>query len=62
MNVGDMQFYLEAAPAAILFVASTLAGVWLVKRAPAENFCAIILALTFLIGVKSTYVAILALA
>jgi uncharacterized protein len=43
-------------------VVSTFAGVWLVRRAPAERFYAIILALTFLIGVKLTYDAVRALA
>ena len=46
-------------PVAVL---STFAGVWLVRRAPAERFYAIILALTFLIGVKLTYDAVRALA
>jgi uncharacterized membrane protein YfcA len=39
-------------PVAIL---ATLAGVWLVRRAPAERFYPLILGLTFLIGVKLTY-------
>jgi uncharacterized membrane protein YfcA len=43
-------------------VASTFAGVWLVKRVSVDKFYAIILALTFLIGVKLTYGAVLALA
>jgi uncharacterized protein len=43
-------------------VFSTFAGVWLVRRAPAERFYAIILALTFLIGVKLTYDAVRTLA
>jgi uncharacterized protein len=42
-------------------VVSTFAGVWLVRRAPAERFYAVILALTFLIGVKLTYDAVRAL-
>ena len=46
-------------PVAIL---STFAGVWLVRRVSADRFYAIILALTFLIGVKLTYDAVLALA
>lgn len=33
-------------------IASTFAGVWLVKRAPAERFYNIILGLTFLVGLK----------
>ena len=45
-------------PVAIL---STVAGVWLVRRVAAERFYAIILALTFLIGVKLTYDAVGAL-
>jgi hypothetical protein len=36
--------------------------VWLVRRAPADRFYAIILALTFLIGVKLTYDAVRAFA
>ena len=46
-------------PIAIL---STFAGVWLVRRVSADRFYAIILALTFLIGMKLTYDAIRALA
>ena len=46
-------------PVAIL---STFAGVWLVRRVSADRFYAIILALTFLIGVKLTYDAVRALA
>jgi uncharacterized membrane protein YfcA len=46
-------------PVAIL---STFAGVWLVRRVSTDRFYAIILALTFLIGVKLTYDAIRALA
>jgi uncharacterized membrane protein YfcA len=46
-------------PVAVL---STFAGVWLVRRVPADRFYAVILALTFLIGVKLTYDAVLALA
>ncbi len=42
-------------PVAVL---STFAGVWLVQRVPADRFYAIILAFTFLIGVKLTYDAI----
>jgi uncharacterized membrane protein YfcA len=45
-------------PVAIL---STFGGVWLVRRVAAERFYAIILALTFLIGVKLTYDAVHAL-
>ena len=40
---------------------STFAGVWLVRRVSADRFYAIILALTFLIGVKLTYDAVRAL-
>ncbi len=43
-------------------VVSTFAGVWLVRRVSADRFYAIILALTFLVGVKLTYDAVLALA
>jgi uncharacterized protein len=46
-------------PVALL---STFAGVWLVRRVSADRFYAIILALTFLIGVKLTYDAVRALA
>jgi hypothetical protein len=46
-------------PVAVL---STFAGVWLVRRVSADKFYVVILALTFLIGVKLTYDAILALA
>jgi uncharacterized protein len=46
-------------PVAVL---STFAGVWLVRRAPPERFYPVILGLTFLIGVKLTYDAVLALA
>jgi uncharacterized membrane protein YfcA len=46
-------------PVAIL---SAFAGVWLVRRVSTDRFYAIILALTFLIGVKLTYDAIRALA
>jgi uncharacterized protein len=46
-------------PVAIL---STFAGVWLVRRVSPVRFYALILALTFLVGVKLTYDAILALA
>jgi len=46
-------------PVAVL---STFAGVWLVRRAPADRFYVVILALTFLIGVKLTYDAVRVLA
>jgi uncharacterized membrane protein YfcA len=46
-------------PVAIL---STFAGVWLVRRAPVDRFYAVILALTFLVGVKLTYDAVSTLA
>ena len=46
-------------PVAIL---STFAGVWLVRRVSTDRFYAIVLALTFLIGMKLTYDAIRALA
>ncbi len=35
-------------------VVSTFAGVWLVRRVSADRFYAVVLALTFLIGVKLT--------
>ena len=44
-----------------LAVASTFLGVWLVRRVSADRFYAIILALTFLIGVKLTWDAVEAL-
>ena len=46
-------------PVAVL---STFAGVWLVRRVSAERFYLVILALTFLVGVKLTYDAVRALA
>jgi uncharacterized membrane protein YfcA len=46
-------------PVAIL---STFAGVWVVRRVSPDRFYALILALTFLIGIKLTYDAVLALA
>ena len=46
-------------PVAIL---STFAGVWLTRRVSADRFYAVILPLTFLIGVKLTYDAVRALA
>jgi uncharacterized membrane protein YfcA len=46
-------------PVAVL---STFAGVWLVRRVSADRFYAIILVITFLIGVKLTYDAVAALA
>ena len=45
-------------PVAIL---STFAGVWLTRRVSADRFYVVILALTFLIGVKLTYDAVRAL-
>ena len=45
-------------PVAVL---STFAGVWLVRRVSADRFYAIILIITFLIGVKLTYDAVQAL-
>ena len=46
-------------PVAVL---STFAGVWLVRRVSADRFYAVVLGLTFLIGVKLTYDAVRALA
>jgi uncharacterized protein len=46
-------------PVAVLAI---YAGVWVVRRVPADRFYAIILAITFLIGAKLTYDAILGLA
>ena len=45
-----------------LAILSTFAGVWLVRRVSPDRFYALILALTFLIGVKLTYDAVWALA
>jgi uncharacterized membrane protein YfcA len=45
-------------PVAIL---STFAGVWVVRRVSPDRFYAVILALTFLIGIKLTYDAVRAL-
>jgi uncharacterized protein len=45
-----------------LAIVSTFGGVWLVRRVAADRFYAIILAITFLIGIKLTYDAVLALA
>jgi len=36
-------------------VASTIAGVWLVRRVSADRFYAAVLALTFLVGLKLTW-------
>ena len=44
-----------------LAIVSTFAGVWLVRRIDADRFYAIILVITFLIGAKLTYDAVLAL-
>jgi uncharacterized protein len=44
-----------------LAILSTFAGVWLVRRVDADRFYAIILVITFLIGVKLTYDALHAL-
>ncbi len=44
-----------------LAVLSTFAGVWLVRRVSADRFYAVILLITFPIGVKLTYDAVLAL-
>jgi len=43
-------------------IVSTFAGVWVVRRVSPDRFYALILALTFLIGVKLTYDAVRALA
>jgi uncharacterized membrane protein YfcA len=45
-----------------LAIAATFAGVWLVRRISADRFYNAVLILTFLIGVKLSYDAILALA
>lgn len=44
-----------------LTIASAFAGVWLVRRVSAERFYAIVLALTFAIGVKLTWDALAAM-
>ena len=51
-----------AAPLPAATNSGRIAGVWLVRRVSADRFYAVILALTFLIGVKLTYDAIRALA
>jgi uncharacterized membrane protein YfcA len=55
----NMKVSLALIPVAVL---STFAGVWLVRRVDAKRFYAIILVVTFLIGVKLTYDALQALA
>jgi uncharacterized membrane protein YfcA len=55
----DLSLSAGLIPVAIL---SAFAGVWLVRRISTDRFYAIILALTFLIGVKLTYDAVRALA
>ena len=54
----NLKVSLALIPLAIL---STFAGVWLVRRVDAQRFYAIILVITFLIGVKLTYDALHAL-
>jgi uncharacterized membrane protein YfcA len=54
----NLTFSAALIPLAIL---STFAGVWLVRRISADRFYAVILALTFLIGMKLTYDAVQAL-
>jgi uncharacterized protein len=44
-----------------LAIASTLAGVWVVRRVPPEKFYRIVLAVTFGLGVKLIYDAARAL-
>ena len=51
-----------AVSAGLIPVLSTFAGVWFVRRVSPDRFYAIVLVLTFLIGVKLTYDAVLALA
>jgi uncharacterized protein len=55
----NMMVSLALVPVAVL---STFAGVWLVRRVDANRFYAIILVITFVIGVKLTYDALQALA
>jgi uncharacterized membrane protein YfcA len=54
----NLRVSLALIPVAIL---STFAGVWLVRKIDAERFYAIILVITFLIGVKLTYDALQAM-
>jgi hypothetical protein len=54
----NMKVSLALIPLAVL---STFGGVWLVRRVDAQRFYAIILVITFLIGVKLTYDALQAL-
>jgi len=56
---GNLMLSAGLIPVAVL---STFGGVWLARRAPADRFYAVILALTFLIGLKLTYDALSALA
>jgi uncharacterized membrane protein YfcA len=55
---GNLKVSAALIPLAIL---STFAGVWLVRRVDADRFYAIILIITFLIGIKLTYDALQAL-
>ena len=55
----NLKISLALIPVAVL---STFAGVWLVRRVDAARFYAIILVITFLIGIKLTYDAVHALA
>ena len=55
----NLKVSLALIPVAVL---STFAGVWLVRRIDAARFYAIILVITFLIGVKLAYDALQALA
>ena len=55
----NLKVSLALIPVAVL---STFAGVWLVRRVDAARFYAIILVITFVIGVKLTYDALRALA
>ena len=59
---GEIQLHLAAIPVAILFGLSKGGFSGLVRRAPLDQLYALILALIFLIGVKLTYDALLALA
>jgi hypothetical protein len=54
----NLKVSLALIPLAIL---STFGGVWIVRRVDAQRFYAIILVITFLIGVKLTYDALQAL-
>jgi uncharacterized protein len=61
LGLFDRANLVAAASLMPLTIASAFAGVWLVRRVSAERFYAIILALTFVIGVKLTWDALAAM-